>query len=225
MHCISIDINKFINSYLSQHLRGSDLAYITKLFLNAPCVADKGHNLDAPYVFPLNYTAKILGRGRESTRRVQENLHALGLITVDGESWQEYQDNKNRRKKTGMVQEVRFSDDLKRTIKKYLSKEKIIEWIFEAPKAFLKKCSERLTRAKEAKSKFLSKDHAKEKEVRPLTNKEKKKFKDFLLSETQPDKVQRGVEYLIKHLIQKGFAKDQKEGLGLIQDIYHFKDP
>lgn len=220
MHCKSIEINRFINSYLCQHLKGNALAYITKLFLNTPCESTKGHNLDEAYTFPLNYTAKILGRSRETIRRLQEDLHALGIITVDKQSWEAYHNSKNQRTKTGMVQEVRFSKMFKAIIKRFLSKEKNIVWIFSKPAAFLKKCETKIAKAKAAKDQFLEKLF-KEKKVETKTP-PKKLVEDFevLLKVGQGTNQMEGIVRSVKNrMIKDGYAKDDREAHAMTQSI------
>ena len=166
MHCTSIQINQFLNSYLSHHLKGIDLQYLTKIFLNLPCQGKQGHNSDASYTMPLSYTAKILGRGVESIRTAQERLHARGIITIDGESWDEYRRKDGGRKKTGMLQEVRFSLEFKKVMRATFNKI-TPTWIFEVCEGFRHKAQALKAKALEAKERHKKKIQA---VVRVLTD-------------------------------------------------------
>lgn len=221
MHCKSIEINQFINTYLSQHLKGNALAYITKLFLNAPCQSKKGHSLDEAYSMSLKYTAKILGRSRETIRRLQEELHALGIITIDNQSWEAYHDAQKRRKKTGLIQDVRFSIQFKNMVKRFLSKDKQIEWTFTKPESFLEKCQKHITKAKEAKDRFIKKLLKEEKvQVKEPPQKLVEDIK-ILLKVAQTTNQMDGVMLnLTKRLVEDGYAQDHHEAELLIQSIH-----
>ena len=180
MFCTSIQINQFQNGYLCHHLKGIDLQYIEKLFLNAACEGKKGHNLKSTYQMPLNYTARILGRGRESVRLAQERLHARGIITVDGKDWNAYRHQNGKRIATGYPQVIGFSTLFLRTMGQFL-KRQAAKWIFDFTDGFKTKARRLKEKAVAARERYLKNSPINREEVKGQV----KQILNSILSETR----------------------------------------
>ena len=216
MFCTSVEINRFLNHFLSNHLTGIDLQYAEKFLINTPCQGKKGHDLSSSYDLPLTYTAKILGRKKESVRLAQERLHALGLITVDGKTWEEYRKKDGSRRCTGYTQVVALSGRFIDVIGRVIKARQKVDWLFRFCDGFLEKQRKRKARAVEAKKRFLESLATAEKVITNRVGKEiRRRIRRSLADQT----VRHRMEEEIKGLVDGGYASSYQRALDLMKAV------
>ena len=216
MHCTSVEINKFLNHFLSHHLSGIELQYTEKFMMNSPCTGKKGHNISAIYDLPLSYTARILGRKKESVRLAQERLHALGILTVDGKTWEEYRRTDGRRRCTGYTQVVALSGRFKDLMRSYLRDKKQALWGFQFGEGFLEKQKERKRKAQEAKKRFLE-GLAKVEKV--MTKTVKEGLRRGIRRANASGNVRAKIEDVMNGLVMDGYASSYERSLFIVKDL------
>ena len=215
MHCTSIALNQMLNQYVSHHLKGTELNLISKIFLNLRCEGDRGHNIDGVYCQPLSFTARTVGRCKETVRRSLERLHALGLVTIDGRTWQASIDEQGRRCSTGMIQEVRLSKKFKKQMGLFLKGAKNLTWPFEVHGGFEKKVEQLREKAKEAKERFMAVFKSKP-ESREVSVEKKRQVISFVSDAKTSEEFKKLVSESARLLVQGGYVGGYAEGVRLI---------
>lgn len=152
-HVKSIEINRLVNKTLSHQLRGTELQVLQKLLLCLP-VAGAGHDLGGLYTMSIGYTARVVGRGKESVRQAIEALQARNILLINQQTWEGTQDKNGNRKKTGAAHEITLSEAFKNFVLNH-AKGHVLPWIFHFSQAFKAKKDKLVAKAKAAKEKFL----------------------------------------------------------------------
>ena len=137
----------YVQSIRAQGLTKPEGSLLEKLIGITSVKAGKegGHDLSKPLKSTANRTlSDKTGLSLESVRRAKERLHARGIITVDGMTWDEYlvenDDGQKRRPLVVREQIVAFTKDFVTFIKEVLSlnsKEKDVPYRLRAKKIAL----------------------------------------------------------------------------------------
>lgn len=215
MHFTSVELNQILNQYICHHLKGTELALITRFFLNLSCRGRQGHDLDDPYCQPLSYTARTTGKSKETIRRSMEHLHALGLITVDGRDWEQCQNKKSRRRNTGMLQEIRLSSKLKDLMDFFKKGIKKPQWPFGLHEKFQKKVEEFKDKARKAKERFMQTLTVQpEKPAKKEISEDKKRqIVSFIGYAENPEEYRKLIDESARHLLKHRFVESLPEAI------------
>lgn len=215
MHCTSVALNQLLNQYLSLHLKGTELNLITKIFLNLRCEGDRGHDMDGVYRQSLSFTARTVGRSKETVRRSLERLHAQGLITVDGKTWKASLNDRGKRRSTGMIQEIRISKRLKKQIGMYVKGVKNLSWPFKAHREFEKKADKLRAKSREAKRRFMA-AYSSKLDPRQVPVEKKRQVLSFVGDAKTSEEFRKLASESARHLVQQGYVEGYAEGVRLI---------